>query len=75
MAEKTLKQVCHCEKCGNEAEMIVTCQLEPVETDAPSPAPKSKDPQSGDKEKVKGHAVCSHCGNEADMWIDPEHAR
>lgn len=58
MAEKKFKRVCKCENCSNEAEMVVTCQLEPEE--APS----------GEEKKLKGQAVCTHCGNEADMWID-----
>ncbi len=53
------KQVCHCEKCGNEAEMVVTCTL-------PDEEPADK------HQKIKGAATCSHCGNEADMWIDYE---
>ena len=28
MAEKKIKQVCKCENCGNEAEMMITCSLE-----------------------------------------------
>jgi hypothetical protein len=28
MAEKKFKQVCKCENCGNEAEMMITCSLE-----------------------------------------------
>ena len=63
MAEKKFKQVCKCENCGNEAEMMVTCSLEPVEEPAPSGAGQEKG-------KTKGHAVCSHCGNEADIWVD-----
>jgi hypothetical protein len=31
MVEKKFKQVCHCENCGNEAEMMITCSLEPEE--------------------------------------------
>lgn len=68
MAEnkKTVKQVCKCENCGNEAEMVVTCSL--VEQEE---AKK----EGGSVEKtaprhVKGTGTCSHCGNEADMWID-----
>ena len=30
MTEKI--EQCHCEKCGNEAEMVVTCQMIEVET-------------------------------------------
>jgi ribosomal protein S14 len=67
MAEKKFKQVCKCENCGNEAEMMITCSLEDHEEHPaePSPIPEKKG-------KAKGHTVCSHCGNEADMWIDLE---
>jgi DNA-directed RNA polymerase subunit M/transcription elongation factor TFIIS len=67
MAEKTVKQVCKCEHCGNEAEMVVTCSLpdEPQPVDTGS----EKAPQPP-KQRVKGHATCTHCGNEADMWVD-----
>ena len=64
MAQITKKQVCKCEKCGNEAEMVVTCMLE--DPDAGT-APVSEDQG---KKKVKGTGTCSHCGNEADMWVD-----
>ena len=57
MTEK--REVCHCEKCGNEAEMIVTCELIDVPA-APKPA----------KQQQKEHRVCTVCGNEADMIID-----
>jgi hypothetical protein len=65
MMEKKFKQVCECENCGNEAEMTITCKLIPEE-DA---TPKAK-PAAPAKEKIKGHAVCSQCGGEADIWID-----
>lgn len=65
--EKKVTQVCKCENCGNEAEMVVTCTLPDPPEQTPS-ANAEADPKS--KEKVKGHATCSHCGNEADMWID-----
>ena len=66
MAEKKFKQVCKCENCGNEAEMMITCTLEEHEDHQPEkPAAASEE-----KSKTKGHAVCSHCGNEADMWVD-----
>lgn len=67
---KKIKQVCKCENCGNEAEMVVTCTLpgpEPTGTQAssnPAVPPKKMD------HKIKGTATCSHCGNEADMWVD-----
>ena len=67
---KQVKQVCKCENCGNEAEMVVTCSLEqeapaPAKSTAPTPDTASAAPQ-----RVKGSAVCAHCGNEADMWVD-----
>lgn len=58
------KQVCKCENCGNEAEMVVTCTLEDTESDA------SAVPSAPRGRKVKGTATCTHCGNEADMWVD-----
>jgi hypothetical protein len=58
------KQVCRCENCGNEAEMVVTCSLEDHEPEA------SEAPPASQGRKVKGTATCTHCGNEADMWVD-----
>ena len=65
MTEKRFKQVCECQHCGNEAEMVVTCSVE-VDRDKPV-TPKIVAPAAG---KTKGHAVCSHCGSEADIWLD-----
>jgi transcription elongation factor Elf1 len=62
---KTVKQVCECKNCGNEAEMVVTCTLE-EDHDHGAPPPET----AADKQRVKGTATCTHCGNEADMWID-----
>ena len=65
MAEKKFKQVCECKNCGNEAEMVITCSLEEEKAAAAAPrvVPKSEG-------KTEGHAVCSHCGGEADIWLD-----
>ncbi len=58
MVEK--REVCTCEKCGNEAEMIVTCTLIDVEED-------------GRKvQKRKETRKCSVCGNEADLIVEEE---
>ena len=65
MAEKKIKQVCECQNCGNEAEMVVTCKL--ADDNAVARAPKIVPKEQG---KSKGHAVCSHCGGEADIWLD-----
>lgn len=67
MPEKKIKKVCKCENCGNEAEMVLTCTLE---EEADLPAVETQATESHHKHQMKGHGVCSHCGNEADMWID-----
>jgi hypothetical protein len=65
MSEKKFKQVCKCEHCGSEAEMMITCTLE---EDLPQQAaPVVVSEAEG---KTKGHSVCSHCGNEADIWLN-----
>ena len=63
---KTVKQVCKCEHCGNESEMVVTCSLEEIDKGTDTPAAHDH-PHS---HRVKGSATCTHCGNEADMWVD-----
>jgi hypothetical protein len=61
------RQVCKCENCGNEAEMVITCTLPEVKgPDAGEPKVKNP-PQS---KRVKGTGICTHCGNEADIWLD-----
>ncbi len=62
-ATQKIKQVCKCENCGNEAEMVVTCSL--ADEQAPAAPEHTHEPV-----KVKGTATCTSCGNEADMWVD-----
>lgn len=64
MPDKQFKQVCECKNCGNEAEMVITCSLE-EETSAKTPHVVAEN-----EGKTQGHAVCSHCGGEADIWLD-----
>lgn len=64
MTEKKFKQVCTCENCGNEAEMIVTCQWVEVE-EAETKSSKVEPPK-----QVKGTGTCTNCGNEAEAWIN-----
>ena len=68
MVEKKFKQVCECVNCGNEAEMVVTCSLEEDQTKLA--AVKTPKIVAKEKGRTKGHAVCSHCGGEADIWLD-----
>ena len=52
-------EVCMCEKCGNEAEMTVTCQWIEAQT------------SSGEtRRKQRETRTCKVCGNEADLIID-----
>lgn len=57
MADKV--EVCMCDKCGNEAEMTITCQW----VDVPTASGKVE-------KKQKETRKCKVCGNEADMIID-----
>jgi len=73
MSEIVKKEICKCENCGNEAEMVVTCSLPDVDekenkVSAPEPSLEPLEPQP--EKRVKGTATCTQCGNESDMWID-----
>ena len=57
-----MMEVCQCENCGNEAEMIVTCELVPVEDEAKKAA--------GIEKQEKKSFTCENCGSEADMIVD-----
>lgn len=57
----TLRQTCHCENCGNEADMVVTCTWIDVEE---QPGVISK--------KKKETRKCTICGNEADMILEED---
>ena len=73
MSEIVRKEVCKCENCGNEAEMVVTCSLPDVEAEDNEDNTVSVSDSlqgTGSEKRVKGTATCAHCGNEADMWID-----
>ena len=67
--QKTFRQVCTCQNCGNEAEMIVTCSLEPVEETPKAQVAPDGEPQS-EKNKIPGQATCTHCGKEAEILVD-----
>lgn len=67
MAEKIVKKVCKCENCGNEAEMVITCRLEEETVDTTPQTPVVKPVE---KIQAQGQGICTHCGNEADMWVD-----
>jgi DNA-directed RNA polymerase subunit M/transcription elongation factor TFIIS len=70
MAERKFKQVCHCEKCGNEAEMMITCQLVPEDGDSELENREIRVSQEEKEGGMPAQAVCTKCGNEADIWLD-----
>ena len=52
-------EVCNCDKCGNEAEMTISCRVIDAETTSGIKAKKQIETR-----------ICKICGNEADMIID-----
>jgi hypothetical protein len=67
--QKTFKQVCTCQNCGNEAEMIITCSLEPDEESSTAHVPHTAAEKPARKQRP-GQATCTHCGNEAEILVD-----
>ena len=70
MSEIVRKEVCKCENCGNESEMVLTCSLSDVEAEDGAVSVSDSLKETGPEKRVMGTATCTHCGNEADMWID-----
>jgi len=70
MSEIVKKEVCKCENCGNEAEMVVTCSLPDVEAQNGAVSDTESGQGMEPEKRVMGTATCTQCGNEADMWID-----
>ncbi|MGD8293976.1 MAG: hypothetical protein PVF37_19845 [Desulfobacterales bacterium] len=70
MSNIVKKEVCKCENCGNEAEMVVTCSLPDVDANNDAKHDPDSDQKTASPKKIKGSATCTNCGNEADMWID-----
>ena len=50
--------------------MVVTCTLSEVEAEDEAVSDSGSMQETGSEKHVKGTATCTHCGNEADMWID-----
>jgi DNA-directed RNA polymerase subunit M/transcription elongation factor TFIIS len=70
MSEIVKKEVCKCENCGNEAEMVVTCSLPEVDEKENMIAASETSQEPPPEKRVMGTATCTRCGNESDMWID-----
>jgi DNA-directed RNA polymerase subunit M/transcription elongation factor TFIIS len=70
MTEKKYKEICKCDHCGSEAEMVITCSLEAnVDNSEQSGTVEDIKPEAV-AGKTKGRGVCSHCGNESDIWLE-----
>ena len=69
MADIVRRQVCRCVNCGNEAEMVFTCSL-PEAQASPAQPNDSAAQREAPAKKARAVGTCSHCGNEADMWVD-----
>lgn len=63
MSEK--KEFCTCDKCGNEAEMLITCEWVDVARPSGGRSTSKIEPQDSTR-------VCRRCGNEANMIIGSE---
>jgi hypothetical protein len=50
--------------------MVVTCSLLDVDEEDNAVFLSDSLQKPGSEKRVRGTATCSHCGNEADMWID-----
>ena len=70
MTEKEFKEICKCDHCGSEAEMVITCSLK-ADADHSEQAETDDDirPEIA-AGKTKGRGVCSHCGNESEIWVE-----
>ena len=68
-SQKTFKQVCTCQNCGNEAEMIITCSLEPDKEASDEDVTNTVEAKPAPKQRP-GQATCTHCGNEAEILVD-----
>jgi len=67
---KTVRQTCTCKDCGNESEMVITCTLEDIHEHTEETPLSESEKSEAPKQRVKGSGTCTHCGSEADMWVD-----
>jgi hypothetical protein len=50
--------------------MEITCTLEDIHEHTEKAPSYEKAESKAEKQQVKGTATCTHCGNEADMWVN-----
>lgn len=64
------REICTCDHCGSEAEMVITCSLESSDDNAEQSAPADQLIPEAAAGNTKGRGVCSHCGNESEIWVE-----
>jgi len=67
---KTVRKTCTCKDCGNESEMVITCTLEDIHEHTEETPSSESEKSEAPKQRIKGSGTCTHCGSEADMWVD-----
>jgi hypothetical protein len=50
--------------------MVITCSLEAEDSESEQPDNENVVQTESDSGKTKGQGVCSHCGNESEIWLD-----
>ena len=70
MTEKKFKEICKCDHCGSEAEMVITCSLKLVVDNAEQSETEQAIKPEAIEGKTKGRGVCSQCGNESEIWVE-----
>ncbi len=70
MTEKKFKEICKCDHCGSEAEMVITCSLMASVDNSKQPGTDEDIKPEVVAGKTKGRGVCSQCGNESEIWLE-----
>jgi len=70
MTEKKFKEICKCDHCGSEAEMVITCSLAANDDNSEQSGSDADIKPAAVAGKTKGRGVCSHCGNESEIWLE-----
>jgi len=70
MTETKFKEICKCDHCGSEAEMVITCSLKSSGDNGKQSAPEDEISPQAVAGKTRGRGVCSHCGNESEIWLE-----
>ena len=50
--------------------MVITCSLESSDDNAEQSAPADQLIPEAAAGNTKGRGVCSHCGNESEIWVE-----